>query len=809
MSLRLKSLLVFAATVTLLFAIVLAFARIVIERQFDDVEIADVTRQTSQFAAELAEDLAPLIVDARALAGRSAVRDLAEGSPSAPPSPALAPQTLVDLRLSFVALYRPSGDLVFVERTLPNLSAGEIGTALAAQPLVPATKDGEPPAGLMTIAERLFHVTAVPVLSADGSAAGTLVAGRIISSAAPRLVNEFSGYNIRFLIPGGGNRLSEPPPPSSVRVVDSGEVAALFPLRDLRGDWIATAELAGDRHLHFQAARTIRIFVIGLASAAGILLFVVWYLLDANVILPVRQLATRLVAARRNDQLPTNLGLRGRDELADLARTIEDLARTVLRAEAKYRAIVEDQTEFILRYLPNGRITFANEALCRYFNVRRESLIGLDAHRLVANEDIRRVTSAIDTLSVDNPVVTLNHRVLPLPDHSSSEGVSWLRRTDRGIFSETGQLREIQCVARDITLTHLTHQRLEASEIRYRRLFETAADGIVIIRQADHLITDVNPAFCRLLNLSRLFLLNRPLGALAPFRTSRVRRAFERILAPDSTRREAEVSIRNEDDTRHYFEVTARVYETGDDDVIQLNFRDISQRKHASDELRQLSGHLLRSQDEERRRIARELHDSTAQTLTAIQMALTQLTGLGPETRLSASSAEALLADIRSLTDTSLREIRTISYLLHPPLLDEVGLLFALRWYVDGFISRTEIVVRLDAPETLERQPAEVETTIFRVVQEGLSNIHRHSGSRRAWIRLAVEQGALALTIRDEGRGIPDGPNHDDHPVPGVGIAGMRERLRQFKGSLTIESNGDGTTIHATLPLDSDVLPDD
>jgi signal transduction histidine kinase len=127
-------------------------------------------------------------------------------------------------------------------------------------------------------------------------------------------------------------------------------------------------------------------------------------------------------------------------------------------------------------------------------------------------------------------------------------------------------------------------------------------------------------------------------------------------------------------------------------------------------------------------------------------------------------------------------------------------------------MTRTEIIVRLNAPESLDRLPPEVETAIFRVVQEGLSNIHRHSGSRRAWIRLAVKRGVIDLVIRDEGRGIspsPGGSYPPGQPVLGVGIAGMRERMRQFNGALTIESNGRGTTIHATLPLDADVPPED
>jgi len=819
MSLRLKSLLIFATATTLLFAIVLAFARIVIERQFDDIEVAQITRQAAQFSAELNEELGPLSSTAGDWAAWDDLYAYADGRNPSFPAVNLAPSVLANLHLDFLAIYHQSGKLLLLE-TVPAsdgktpLKPAAIDEAIHRLPIVPQADIAQPRAGLMAAAGAVVLISALPIVHSDrsGPPAGTLVLGRIFSADSAAADDEFSGYHIRFLpVPATSDRITAPPPPS-VRVINPLQIAALVPLRDLGGKWIATAELTSERPLHLQAARTIRIFVIGLASAAGILLFVVWYLLDSNVIHPVRQLVNRLTKARQHDELPTDLGLRGGDELSDLARTIEDLARTVLRAEAKYRAIVEDQTEFILRYQPNGRITFANDAFCRYFGLHREEVLGLDAHRFVADDDIRRVTEAIEGVSAKVPVVTLDHRVVFPPGRPSAESVTWLRRTDRGIFSDAGELREIQCVARDITHTHLTHERLEASEIRYRRLFETASDGIIILRESDHVITDANPALCSLLAESRADLVGLPAESLPKFRSPGILRALGRLLAPEEITPEAEIILKDDTGSRHYYEVTSRFYETGGDKVIQLNFRDISLRRRASDELRQLSGHLLRSQDEERRRIARELHDSTAQTLSALQMALTQLTTLGPATPLADAKAAAILEDIRSLTDSSLREIRTISYLLHPPLLDEVGLLFALRWYVDGFITRTEIIVRLDAPETLDRLPAEVETAIFRVVQEGLSNIHRHSGSRRAWIRLAVERGVIDLVIRDEGRGIGParaGSHPPGYPVLGVGIAGMRERMRQFNGTLTIESNGRGTTVHATLPLDPDVPTED
>ncbi len=229
-----------------------------------------------------------------------------------------------------------------------------------------------------------------------------------------------------------------------------------------------------------------------------------------------------------------------------------------------------------------------------------------------------------------------------------------------------------------------------------------------------------------------------------------------------------------------------------------LAYRQVSQ---AEEKLSHLSGRLLRSQDEERSRIARELHDSTVQSLAALVINLTRLddatVGLDPALRDTVS-------DSLALAEQCAREVRTLSYLLHPPLLDELGLGPALRQYVEGFVQRSGILVDLNLPVGLGRLPQEVATTLFRIVQEGLTNIHKHSGSPRAAIRLAQSNGELALEVRDRGRGIPPAALHGvngSFQGLGLGVTGMRERVRQLGGSLEIQSGPDGTTVKATLPL--------
>ena len=236
----------------------------------------------------------------------------------------------------------------------------------------------------------------------------------------------------------------------------------------------------------------------------------------------------------------------------------------------------------------------------------------------------------------------------------------------------------------------------------------------------------------------------------------------------------------------------------------QVRFRTQElQRRNAeilqqSDQLRDLSGKLMFAQDEERRHIARELHDSAGQNLAALGMSLARIENdakRDPE-RLSES-----IKDAQKLIEELTQEIRTTSYLLHPPMLDESGLSVALRWYIDGLAERSGLSIELNIPGQLERFAPDVELAIFRLVQECLTNIHRHSESKTAVIRIANESGQICVQVQDHGRGIsPERLAEIQSRGVGVGIRGMQERIRQSHGQLTIDSNVLGTTITAVFP---------
>jgi PAS domain S-box-containing protein len=250
-----------------------------------------------------------------------------------------------------------------------------------------------------------------------------------------------------------------------------------------------------------------------------------------------------------------------------------------------------------------------------------------------------------------------------------------------------------------------------------------------------------------------------------------------------------------------------RSFADGLETEVRLRTRELERRNaevlDQSEQLRDLSNRLLRSQDDERRRIARELHDSAGQILTALGM---RLGNIGQGVRHDPQLAEGV-QDSRELVQQLSKEIRTTSYLLHPPLLDENGLPEAIRWYVQGLEGRSDLKIELCISDTFGRLPCEVEMALFRIVQECLTNIHRHSGSKKAIIRIGRKAESVSLDIQDEGKGIPaeklvsiQGQN------AGVGIAGIRERVRHLRGTVNIQSNPSGTTISVTLPVPMDVV---
>ena len=230
--------------------------------------------------------------------------------------------------------------------------------------------------------------------------------------------------------------------------------------------------------------------------------------------------------------------------------------------------------------------------------------------------------------------------------------------------------------------------------------------------------------------------------------------------------------------------------------------RTAQQQLHNSERsLRQLSLHLLRTQDEERKRIGRELHDSLGQYLAVLKMRLDSVASCIAKDSATAEEVRGCIA----LTEDSIKEVRTVSYLLYPPMLEEMGLKSAIPWYLDGFSARSGIKTSFDVQTDFGRLPRDSELALFRVLQEGLTNVHRHSGSQTAHVRLSINEDMAVLEIEDQGNGLGqevlEQSEQDWMGAPGVGVRGMSERMRQLGGRLQLTSTENGATVSAMVPL--------
>jgi PAS domain S-box-containing protein len=356
----------------------------------------------------------------------------------------------------------------------------------------------------------------------------------------------------------------------------------------------------------------------------------------------------------------------------------------------------------------------------------------------------------------------------------------------------------------------LAETALRSSEERWRSVFENSAIGIVLAEPAGTFV-EANQAFQDLVGYT-----DRELKALT-YRDitheadiPRGAEAIQHLVSGTKYEVQLEKRYRHKDGRFIWVRATATVIPDSDGSARYLLgvVEDVTNRKLAEQKLdallsqsRALAGRLMQAQDDERRRIARLLHETTAQDLAALKMHLARLNRTA--SHLSDTNRGALIESI-SLAEQSMTEIRTLSYLLHPPFLDEMGLLAALRWYAAGFAERSGITVDLELPGNFERLPLDTETALFRIVQESLINIHRHAGSETARIRLRRDPETLVLEIEDRGRGIPKRSlNHimSGEGAVGVGIAGMRERMEPLGGRIEITSGDHGTTVRARLPL--------
>jgi PAS domain S-box-containing protein len=497
--------------------------------------------------------------------------------------------------------------------------------------------------------------------------------------------------------------------------------------------------------------------------------------------------------------------------------TARKKAEEVLRSsEERFRNLVQDLHVGVVLLGPEAETEFANRAALAIFGLTEEETLGK------ATSKFKMTAIQEDGIEIP-PSLRPGPRAIATKQPVRNQVVGWRRTDSNEVFwtlvdavphlTPEGIVASVILSISNITERKEAEEALRASEERFRSLIREMDVGVVLTGP-DEKIQFANQAAQKMFEIpleeargktsADLNLISfREDGTEVPYPL----RPAQRVIRTGQTIKDEVIGWRRVGSGRVIWTLGNAVPLWSKDGTIIgviAVFTDITERQRTEAALHQLSTRLLQLQDEERRRLGRELHDSLAQSVLAVNLNLAQVAQsadhFSEKTRRALDEARRLLQEMS-------QEIRTLSYLLHPPLLDELGLASAIKEYAEGFSQRSGIHVQLDLPAGFGRLPQETETALFRIVQESLANVQRHSGSEAARISVLTEAGRLKLEVNDRGRGIDQGSidRTGSRARLGVGILGMRERMTQLGGKLEIESSPSGTTVRATIPVTAEV----
>jgi PAS domain S-box-containing protein len=489
---------------------------------------------------------------------------------------------------------------------------------------------------------------------------------------------------------------------------------------------------------------------------------------------------------------------------------IQKLPASPPTSEERFRLLIEDLHVGVLILGPHAEIEYANQAALDMCGLTQRQVIGKTGEELglvALREDGTEVPTALRPgVRAAKAREPIRNQVMGFKRPGTDE-VRWMYGSAVPQFASDGSVRRVIVTLTDVTDRKNAVAELENANELNRQILFSAQEGIIVHdRELRYAVW--NPYMERLSGLPAKDVLGKSPLELFPF------------LGEEGLYDDLEQALAGRIIASH--DIPFTVPQTGQEGWCNNNFaplrddkgeivgvvatvRDVSGRRKREDELHELSARLLQLQDEERRRIARDLHDSFAQGLLAVNLNLAQLTKSGG---ILNRKGRQVLADAHKIMKGLAKEIRSLSYLLHPPELDELGLASAIEEYASGFSRRSGIRTDVDVSPEIGRLPQEVETALFRIVQESLGNIQRHSGSSTARIAVTKDPSNLTLEISDEGRGMPSEFLEEQPTRPsilGVGVFGMRERMRQLGGLLEVSSGKSGTIVRATLPLKAKV----